>query len=65
MVAGVKDEAVVGEDDALGAPGALAHGADVALIVGTAPLLGQQALVVAEVVPADGRPGVCIYRFCL
>ena len=55
VVVSVVDEAVVGVDDALGPPGSLAHGADVALIVAAALFLGQKALVVAEVVPADGR----------
>ena len=53
MVLGVVDQPVVGEYDPLGAPGGAPHGVDVALGVGPALLLREQALVVAEAAAAE------------
>ena len=57
MVAGVVNEAVVGENDALGAARAGSEGVDVALRPGAALRAGQQALAVAEAVAADAFAG--------
>ena len=53
MVIGVVDQAVVGEDDALGTAGLGVEGVNVTFRPGAAIGIGQEAFVVAEVVAAD------------
>ena len=57
MVAGIIDQAVIGQDNALRAPGIRAQGIDVALGPAAALGLGQQTLQVAEAVPPMHMPG--------
>ena len=57
MVAGIVDQPVVGEDDALRPARALAERVDVALGIAAPLCLGELALIVAEAVAADAFAG--------